>query len=210
LAAAILVAANKIGMAQNTAGIFFSQFGMTTLDESAATGVVSGALPGSAVVFLGANDKSVTSGSGDIFVYASTEGNDTIAVNGAPSQLVMTDVASTDVTLERPNGGNDLLIVNNKTGAIVRIAGQFGTSGLPSIAFSDGVSLTPSSLITSFRPEAVNYIIAAASNAARCRSNEHSLPRSRESGHWPFVQTSRGLVSKLCDRQTSNLTQMSN
>ena len=169
------MAADKVGMSQNTAGIFFSQFGMTTLDETAATGVVSGALPGSAVVFLGANDKRVTSGSGDIFVYASTGGNDTIVVNGAPSQLVMTDVASTDVTLERPNGGNDLLIVNNKTGAVVTIAGQFGSSGLASIAFSDGVSLTPSSLGTSLRSEAVNYIVAAASNGATFAQEQTQL-----------------------------------
>jgi Ca2+-binding RTX toxin-like protein len=138
MATSFAVAAEKAGMGRGVEAMFFASLGMALVDEGATTGAIGG-VPSGAVVYLGTGDKSVSSGANDIFVYASTGGNDTIS-NGGSARLVMTDIASTDVTLQRPNGGNDLLIVNNATGAVVTVAGQFAGRALANITFSDGVS----------------------------------------------------------------------
>src|SRR5258707_9792811 len=52
-------------------------------------------------------------------------------------------VASTDVTISRPNGGIDLVITNNVTGKTITVHGEYAHDGpLKTITFSDGVTWT--------------------------------------------------------------------
>ncbi len=55
----------------------------------------------------------------------------------------MQDIASTDVTLSRPNGNNDLVITDSVTGNTVTVRGEFspwGSGVLQAITFDDSVS----------------------------------------------------------------------
>jgi hypothetical protein len=156
MAASFAIAAENAGMARGAEATFFSSLGMALVDEGATAGAIGG-VPSGAVVYLGTGDKSVSSGTNDIFVYASTGGNDTIS-NGSSARLAMTNIASTDVTLERPNGGTDLLIVNNATGAVVTVAGQFAGRALVNITFSDGVSYTGGDVSGVLVDEVVRYL----------------------------------------------------
>src|SRR5262249_33978127 len=62
---------------------------------------------------------------------------------GSQSTLVMQDIAATAVTIDRPNGGNDLVITDTATGKTVKVVGEFSRWGwgvLQAITFADGVS----------------------------------------------------------------------
>jgi len=82
-------------------------------------------------------------GGSDTYVYSSYDGNDVVddPGNGA-STLQLSDIASTDVSLSRPGGGNDLVITVNSTGKTVTVDNEFssGSGSLKAITFSDGVS----------------------------------------------------------------------
>ncbi|WP_316168768.1 MULTISPECIES: hypothetical protein, partial [unclassified Bradyrhizobium] len=80
-------------------------YGFTSvIEEGAATGVL-GASNADDVIFVGTGDKTISGLGGlDIYVYTSAGGND--VVDDDSGTLVMQDIASTGVTLSRPNGGN--------------------------------------------------------------------------------------------------------
>jgi hypothetical protein len=123
-----------------------AQFGLTSvMDEGIQTGLVSGT-SGANVLLIGSGDKTIAgAGGADFYVYSADGGNVTIddgANNGnRVSALVFNGISSTDVTLSRPNGANDLLITNNVTGKTITVRGEYAHDGpLPTITFSDGVS----------------------------------------------------------------------
>jgi hypothetical protein len=98
----------------------------SVLDETNETGTVAlNSVNG--VVFLGTGDKAISGGSGDIYVYNSAGGNDTIDDEHADAQLVLGGVASNEVAIERSNGGNDLVIVNSATGSTLTLTGYFSS-----------------------------------------------------------------------------------
>src|SRR5262249_56718981 len=77
------------------------------------------------------------------YSYASAGGKDIIDDGGSAAHLVVQDIASTAVTIARPNGGNDLVITSTATGKTVTVWGEFSRFGwgvMQSINFSDGVS----------------------------------------------------------------------
>ncbi len=137
-------------------------------DETQATGDVTG-MPSSGVVLLGAGDKNVSGGQNDIYIYSAAGGNVSIGDTGGHAQLAMGQIASTDVTLERPGGGNDLLIVDNVTGKTLTIVGQFAGGGVQNIAFSDGVSLSSDDIRGVLQMQAV---AEASPRIDRSRSSE--------------------------------------
>jgi Ca2+-binding RTX toxin-like protein len=78
-------------------------------------------------------------GGNDTYIYTSAGGND--VVDDDSGRLVMQDIASTGVTLSRPNGGNDLVLTVTATGKTVTLKNELYQyySGL-TVNFSDGVS----------------------------------------------------------------------
>jgi len=99
----------------------------------------------------------------------------------------MTDIASTDVTLERPNGGNDLLIVDNTTGAVVTVAGHFAGRALANITFSDGVSYASGDIGGVLVAELARYL------------SRRRIPSQRNSRCWRLSASSR---SSMLRRRT--------
>jgi hypothetical protein len=122
-------------------------FGFSTeFNESSQNGTVSGSA-GSDVLLIGTGNKTITGdGGADIYVYTSGGGNvviDDLGNNGnLVSDLVMNGIASTDVSISRPNGGADLILTDNNTGATVTVSGEYTHGSLNAISFSDGVTWT--------------------------------------------------------------------
>ncbi|MGD3252975.1 calcium-binding protein, partial [Xanthomonas citri pv. citri] len=75
-------------------------------------------------------------------VYSSAGGNDIVADSGnLLSTLQFSDVASTGVTVSRPNGGADIVITVLATGKTVTVQREYANGGpLAAITFADGVS----------------------------------------------------------------------
>jgi hypothetical protein len=175
MATAFAIAAENAGMSRAGEAMFFASIGFGMVDEGATTGALQTGM--NDVVLLGTGDKTLSSGLADIVVYASTGGNDTL-INGGTNRLVLTDIASTGATLERPNAGNDLLIVDNATGAVVTVAGQFSGAAevaLEDLTFSDGISLDKDGVQTALRAEAVHSIVAAAASGATFAQEQATL-----------------------------------
>jgi Haemolysin-type calcium binding protein related domain len=122
----------------------YAQVQQMLLDqESAAVGGSVYGYGGNDTIIAGLGDKYLNGGGGsDTYVYTSAGGNDIIAdPSNFLSTLQFADIASTDVTLSRPNGGADLIITNTVTGKTVTVRGEFANGGsLLAITFSDGVS----------------------------------------------------------------------
>ncbi|WP_398482627.1 calcium-binding protein [Tardiphaga sp.] len=111
-----------------------------TINETALTST-----PGYLIV-LDTHDQTIYGdGRPHSYLYASTSGNDAIYSAESSSKIVFTDIASTAVTLSRPDGGRDLVLTVNSTGKTVTLGGKFGYSGdgsFEEIRFSDGIAWT--------------------------------------------------------------------
>src|SRR6185295_1729311 len=112
-------------------------------ESAAASGSIWGYSDRNDTLVAGLGDKYLAGEGGfDTYVYTSAGGNDVIDDGGSQSRLVMQDIASTAVTIARPNGGNDLVINDTATGKTVTVRGEFSRWGwgiMQSISFSDGV-----------------------------------------------------------------------
>ncbi|CAK0760405.1 serralysin [uncultured Gammaproteobacteria bacterium] len=161
LVAAFSMAAESAGLAIGVQNQFYTQFGMTAVDEGSATGAVSGP-PSNAIIRLGAGDKTVAGGMNDFYVYSATGGNDTITANGSSARLLMAGITSDQVVFERPNHDNDLLIVNRATGATITVTGYFSGHGLAAVQFADGASLALTDINEKLRSEAIGSLRSAA------------------------------------------------
>ena len=81
-------------------------------------------------------------------VWAKADGNERFASEGNNYQASMTlqlaDMNASDVTVERPYGTNDIVVVNDATGATFTASGEYNSNqaGLAAIVFADGTSLT--------------------------------------------------------------------
>ncbi|WP_375550286.1 calcium-binding protein [Rhodophyticola porphyridii] len=92
----------------------------------------------------GLGDDELFGGVGDdLYIYALGDGNDRILDDGPlasrdTDRLILTDIASTDVTYTNVN---DNLLIELPDGASITIVGQFdfGNAGIEEIEFSDGV-----------------------------------------------------------------------
>jgi Ca2+-binding RTX toxin-like protein len=98
------------------------------------------------IIVAGNRDRTLLGGGGaNTYVYSSAGGNDVIVDSSRfQSTLQLTDIASTNVSLERPltDNGNDLIITVNSTGKTIKIVGEFGGGSggpLADVDFSDGV-----------------------------------------------------------------------
>src|SRR5437667_99748 len=93
-------------------------------------------------LIAGLGDKDLAGeGGADTYIYTAAGGNDVVDDGGTHSTLVMQDIASTAVTLSRPNGNNDLILTDTATGKSIKVIGQFsrwGSGVLQAITFSDG------------------------------------------------------------------------
>ncbi len=95
------------------------------------------------VLVAGLGDKSLYGqGGNDTYVYSSAGGNDIVADSeNLKGTLQFTDIASTGVTVSRPNGGTDIVIKVLSTGKTVTVQREYANGGpLKQITFSDGVT----------------------------------------------------------------------
>ncbi|WP_291863195.1 calcium-binding protein [Bradyrhizobium sp.] len=161
-ASQFIMAAEKAGLAESVEALFLDMLSITCVDQGSTTGTITG-LPSNAIIYLGEGDKSISDGSNNTFVYAPEGGNVTIAASGPSSRLVMRDIDSGDVTLQRPGHGDDLIIVNNVTGKTVTITGYFSGASLATILFADdGVALSTGGVGDTLRAQALEYLNAPA------------------------------------------------
>ncbi|HEX4409019.1 MAG TPA: calcium-binding protein [Xanthobacteraceae bacterium] len=183
LVAAVLPQLSALGVGSDVEASALSAFGFATVvDEGSTTGSITDA-PSNGALLLGSGDKAVSGGTNDLYVYDSSGGNDTIIDNGSTAALVMDGIASTDVVLERPNAGNDLLIVDEALGTTITLTGEFSNNTIyyvlpvpfATIAFSDGVTLTPASVTTELYSEASRYLITAQSGGDTLTAQETEL-----------------------------------
>lgn len=92
-------------------------------------------------VILASSANQTLSGNGgsDLYVYSSSDGSDVVDDGGNQSELILTDINSSGVSLVR--NGDDLVVSVADTGKTVTIHGQFNSSGvgaLQDISFADG------------------------------------------------------------------------
>ncbi|MGJ5182003.1 calcium-binding protein, partial [Bradyrhizobium oligotrophicum] len=95
------------------------------------------------VLVAGLGDKYMAGqGGNDTYVYSAAGGNDIVADSeNLRGTLRFTDIASTDVTVSRPNGGTDVVIKVLSTGKTVTVQREYGNGGqLKQITFADGVT----------------------------------------------------------------------
>jgi Ca2+-binding RTX toxin-like protein len=100
-------------------------------------------------IVAGLGDKYLNGeGGNDTYIYTSAGGNDVVD-DGGPSTLVMQDIASTDVSVSRPDGGNSLVLRDIATAKTVTITNEFGqwNNGGVTVSFSDGVSWNESQFL---------------------------------------------------------------
>jgi len=79
------------------------------------------------------------------YVYSSTGGSDTIDDGGNQSNLVLSDIDASDVSLSRSGASRDLVITDNATAKTVTVLGQFsgiGAGTLRTFTFADGTVWT--------------------------------------------------------------------
>jgi hypothetical protein len=112
--------------------------------ESAATGGSIWGYGGrNDVLVAGLGDKFMAGqGGNDTYVYSSAGGNDIVAASdNQQATLQFSDIASTGVTMSRPNGGANLVLTVLATGKTVTVQGEYANGGqLKQITFSDGVT----------------------------------------------------------------------
>jgi uncharacterized protein YcsI (UPF0317 family) len=145
--AACLAAAGALGCGTDIQASLLAGLGAGLVDEGANAGPLATTLANGAV-FLGTGDKTITGGSNDIYVYTPAGGNDTINDGGTAAALVLSGLNRGDVTIERsgPNpvtlsveaNVQDLVIINNATGATLTVANEFQSNAVTSIVFADG------------------------------------------------------------------------
>ncbi len=121
---------------------------MWLVQETASTDTSITGFRTNDIIVAGTVDRSLHGAGGqDTYVYSSSGGNVVIDDPGRlQSELDLTDIASTDVSLSRPvaNSGANLVITVNSTGKTITILNEFTTSGgLRAISFSDGVIWNP-------------------------------------------------------------------
>jgi len=119
-----------------------AQIKQMLLDQASAAngGSIYGYGGSNDIIVAGLDDKYLNGGGGfDTYVYSSAGGND--VVDDDSGTLVMQDVASTGVTMSRPNGGNALVITIVATGKTVTLNNEFNShnEGL-TVKFADNVS----------------------------------------------------------------------
>jgi hypothetical protein len=121
----------------------FDQVQQMLLDQESATpgATIYGFAGRADTLVAGVGDRLLNGeGGADTYVYSSAGGND-IVVGESGATLEFSDIASTDVTLSRPNGGTDLVLTVTSTGESVSVQGEYTNGGgLAAITFSDGVS----------------------------------------------------------------------
>ncbi len=132
----------------------------SVLDEADSTGSIAPTSSGG-IVYLGAGDKTVTGGSGNIYVYSAAGGNISLTDASGRAQLVLEGLGANDVTFERPGRGNDLIIVNKATGSALTVVGYFGDNGLASIYFPDETTITPGTVGDRLQADAERYVLQA-------------------------------------------------
>ena len=158
LAAATLAHLGALGVGGDLQKAAIEEFGFSAVvDEADTIGTIS-LTDSNTVVFVGSGDKTVSGGTGDLFVYSSSGGNDIVAPSGAGSKLVLPDLASTGVTIERPDHGNDLVIVNNATGATLTLSGYFAENAFTEMIFSNDVSYKSGDIASVLALEAAHYL----------------------------------------------------
>src|SRR5439155_13094739 len=91
-------------------------------------------------IIAGLGDKYLNGYSGnDTYIYTSAGGND--VVDNDSATLVMQGIASTGVTLSRPNGNNDLVLTVTATGKTVTLKNElYQYYGGLTVSFADGVT----------------------------------------------------------------------
>jgi Ca2+-binding RTX toxin-like protein len=158
LAAGLLNAANSAGASLEAQESLITGMGLSFDDESALTGSVTASVS-NGVVFLGSGDKSVSGGVNDVFVYTNSGGNVTLLQFGSASTLLMQGIDSSDVTLYRPQHGNDLIVTNDVTGNSITIEGYFAFNGaLTEIRFSNDTSYASGDIAGVLTMEAGRYL----------------------------------------------------
>src|SRR5262249_55920721 len=110
-----------------------------------------------------------------LYVYAESGGNDTVRDASGHARLALAGIPSTGVTLQQPGGGADLVIVINSTGNSLTISGYFSNASFQTLAFADGVTLTPDGTKQTLKAEAVNYLLAAATNGDTLQQQQAAL-----------------------------------
>jgi Ca2+-binding RTX toxin-like protein len=120
-------------------------------ESAAASGNVYGYANSNETLVAGAGDKYLNGEGGtDTYVYSSAGGNDVIDDGGSLSTLVLSDIASTDVTLSWTGSSNDLVLTVGSTGKTITVKGQFSSNhagAIQSFTFSDGVSWNPAQIL---------------------------------------------------------------
>jgi Ca2+-binding RTX toxin-like protein len=160
-AVAVLKRLDALNVAGNLEKIAIDGFGF--VDDASASGPISLTSKEQAV-FLGSGDKQVSGGHGNIYVYSSAGGNDTISDLGAGARLILDSISFADVVFQRPGGASDLVIVNSVTNSAVTLLGYFSGQNFQGIELDDGDALVVSDVLRILRQEATSYL--ASSQAA--------------------------------------------
>ena len=133
--------------------------------ETAGSGPVYGFANSNDILVAGSGDRLLNGlGGADTYVYDASGGNDTIDDGASASSLVMSGINSTDISLSRSGGGDDLVMTDTVTGKSVTIRGEFSPYGwgtMASVSFADGVSWS----IASLRQKVLEAATAAASGS---------------------------------------------
>ncbi|WP_279573949.1 calcium-binding protein, partial [Zavarzinia compransoris] len=166
LATQFFIAANRVGVPVGAQAKFYQRIGRAFSDNSGITGEISG-LPQNAFVVLGDGDKKVVGNIGDFYLYSSDDGNDTIQPVGSNERLMLSGLRPGDVMLRHPATGNDLVIVNNASGASVTITGYFSGHGLDAILFADGTTYSKQDINGVIAVEAGRYLAETTDDLAQ-------------------------------------------
>ena len=116
--------------------------------SAAGSGDVIGFYRSEDVLVAGQGDRYLSGGGGgfaDTYVYSSAGGNDVVDDGGGRSRLLFSDIASTDVSIERVGRSDDLKVTILSTGKTVTVRNQFSgwsEGTLVDFTFSDGVVWT--------------------------------------------------------------------
>ncbi len=159
--AVVLTKLSALGVSDALEKTVASAFGFATvLDEGSATGAISLSST-NGVVFVGDGDKTLSGGSGNIYIYSASGGNDSISDLSGKAELVLKDLSASEVILHRPDNGADLVIVNAGSGATLTLHDYFSNGTFKGIALAGGGFLTLDGVNQTLRHEAIAYLASA-------------------------------------------------